>query len=189
MEEQNQQPTPQPEEPKKKIYKKWWLWVLTIIILGFFVGLLSLYIWSDIDYPCSLCEAYGQGNIIEKINKNIYDYKCEKAGRIIKEIGWSGAVCFERSDKANQNCIQNSDCDGGACEPSAWTNLINIHSQETELSNKDALRINNDGYVLGTCSDAKYRLEPYSGDDMPCGLSLTIPTKTPPSSLSTLFCD
>ena len=48
MEEQNQQqPTPQPINPKKKFYKKWWFWtpmaVVVIVIGGWYVASQFLY--------------------------------------------------------------------------------------------------------------------------------------------------
>lgn len=92
MEEQTQQqPTPQPEKPQKRVYKKWWFWFIIILIL------ICLFIFSLTD-------------VMDKMDK----YVCEAQGDKWGEVGMPRGepYCIDVADDAGQSCADSSECKG-----------------------------------------------------------------------------
>lgn len=142
---------------KKKFYKKWWFGaiVITVVIVLLIViaNLLILY------NTCMFCNSTDS---LAKLNDKLFTNHCESSGKIVEQTGYS-KICYDKSEKAGQDCLQDSECNGGACR---------LTYEESKN-----LRMNSAGYILGTCSQAKYQDQPYTGEngDRPCGASLNEP--------------
>lgn len=185
--EQQQNSQPLTEMPKKKIYKKWQFWIacIVVIIIVLVIGMVIWYFSIDIDSESS--GAIGEIVFIGKTYKFLYENKCKLNDSIPEQWGWSGITCFPRSSKANSDCIQNSDCQGGMCRPSEFPrgigNTVGVYAPDQHP------RLNQDGFILGTCSEADY--SNYIGPEFGifCGSSITRPsTLDDTSGIGKMFC-
>ncbi|MFA6098707.1 MAG: hypothetical protein WCV50_02955 [Patescibacteria group bacterium] len=181
-----------PSQPVKK--KRWPLVLLIIFCVP--VVLIIVYI-AILYFSVNPEEAGSRGlGIISKITIPILKFKCEKTNGVYEEWGWTAAYCYKKSPEAGKDCIQNSDCHGGACRPSSTPDTFGINRGNTNARDDEWYlnsRHNTDGYVFGTCSDAEYYPDgiiPADHQDYPfCGSSIMSPTSNVDYNITLLFCD
>lgn len=151
------------ESSKKSSFLKSLLLLLASIVvlcLGIFA---YLYFSTDINNDGS--NAFG-----------IAEFKCKMHDMVFEEGSW-GAHCYKKAADSGEECIQNSDCDGGACRPSATLDLLYPRAGHDKW---DGTPLENDeGYLVGHCSEADYtdNLNQWSITQQPIGCSLVSPMK------------
>ncbi|MFA6098706.1 MAG: hypothetical protein WC808_04120 [Patescibacteria group bacterium] len=114
---------------------------------------------------------------------------CQARGGISELVGWNGYQCYDKSSLAGADCIQNSDCHGGACRPPLKL-VQNLRVNATQWDS--SVRFNGDGYVIGTCSEAEYYIdfdEKKISTYHFCGDSILKPFKAGDNGIITAFCD
>lgn len=153
------------QDKSKKVKKgpKIILLLILLLLMLMIVAAIVLVVWySSIDVTQDGSYQHEYDTFDKKIGALLYKYKCERQDRIYYESGWSTLLCYRRSSDAGKECIQNSDCQAGVCKPSAIPTKSHIG-----LTYYDGWRgtpeVNDDGYVVGHCSEAALRFDPNFG--------------------------
>jgi hypothetical protein len=152
------------KEEKRSMFRSGRFWLITcviIVICGIAAAIIMQYRNSDIYNACTGCGNNETLSLIEKFNKYMYELKCAKSGSESKSYKNYFVTCAVKSPLAGRDCLQNSDCQGGACIPSAIPTDSRFRTGLGlgDWQDESTLRVNAEGYVLGSCSENKYSEE------------------------------
>lgn len=157
--------------------------LIALVVIG---GLSIVFWYSSIDVSAT---GGRPDNLFGKIGTYFYQHKCQKQNGVFAEEGWNSLICYKKSSMAGKECLQNSDCQDGVCEPSAVP-YMPVGRVNAPWQWRGIPKVNKDGFITGTCSEAVIPFDPEHGGTCWSNYILKPATLADPSGIrEAAFCN